>query len=169
MNNTIIDHAIKPNGRFSRRSYLAWNMLIGFVILIIGLITAMFIPNAEQSFSDGAVPIPLLIIFFILYAVSLYFSIIFLIRRLHDRDHSGWMALLILVPVVNIIFGLYILFAPGQAGVNQFGPQRPTRGWENVLAILYVLVMLLGLVAAVMLPSYQNYVERSQQISIERS
>ncbi len=56
---------------------------------------------------------PLMIIFFIMYAIVIYYSVIFLIRRLHDRDHSGWLALLILVPVVNILFALYVLFVTG--------------------------------------------------------
>lgn len=168
MNNLTSDRAIQAGGRFSRRSYLAWNMLIGFIFMLIAFIVAVLVPNAEQILIDGSLPIPLMIIFATLYLLAIYFSIIFLIRRLHDRNHSGWMALLILVPVINIIFTLYILFAPGTAGTNQFGQPRPTLGWENILAILYVAVFLIGLVAAIVLPSYQSYVERSQQTIIEQ-
>lgn len=168
MNNLTSDRAIQAGGRFSRRSYLAWNMLLGLIFTLITIIVAVLIPNAEQVIAGGNLPIPVIIIFAILYIIAFYFSIIFLIRRLHDRDHSGWMALLILVPVINIIFALYLLFAPGTAGTNQFGQPRPTQGWENILAILYVAVFLIGLVAAIVLPSYQSYVERSQQTVIEQ-
>lgn len=54
-------------------------------------------------------------------AVS-YWSI--LVRRNHDRDVSGFWLLLLLVPVVNIFYGLYIFvvngFIPGTPGNNRF-------------------------------------------------
>lgn len=43
------------------------------------------------------------------------------IRRLHDLDKSGWFMLLILVPLVNMIFLIYLWFAPGTVGYNRFG------------------------------------------------
>ena len=43
------------------------------------------------------------------------------IRRLHDLNKSGWFMLLSLVPLVNVIFWLYILFAPGTTGWNDYG------------------------------------------------
>ena len=44
-----------------------------------------------------------------------------MIRRLHDLNKTGWLALLMLVPVVNTIFSLYLLFAPGTVGANDYG------------------------------------------------
>ena len=44
------------------------------------------------------------------------------VRRWHDLDKSGWYALLGLIPYVNFIVGLYLLFAPGTDGPNQYGP-----------------------------------------------
>ena len=44
------------------------------------------------------------------------------VRRLHDFGKSGWWYLVILVPVINIIFGLVLLFVPGNVGPNRFGP-----------------------------------------------
>jgi uncharacterized membrane protein YhaH (DUF805 family) len=76
-------------------------------------------------------------------------TIIFFIRRLHDIDLSGWWALLMLVPLVNFVFGLYALIKPGTAGVNRFGPPRETRGWEQVVGIIGVVLMVLSLVALV--------------------
>lgn len=43
------------------------------------------------------------------------------IRRLHDLDKSGWFLLIALIPYVNTIFELYLLFAPGTRGVNRYG------------------------------------------------
>ncbi len=44
-----------------------------------------------------------------------------MIRRLHDLNKTGWFVLLMFVPVVNTIFSLYLLFAPGTIGSNDYG------------------------------------------------
>lgn len=43
------------------------------------------------------------------------------IRRMHDLDKSGWWLLITLIPYVNMIFSLYVIFAPGTKGDNQYG------------------------------------------------
>ncbi len=168
MNNFTPDTATKASGRFSRRSYLAWNMLVGLIFMVIALVIALIIPGTSQAVVDGSMSVTAIIVFGILYIVAIYYSIVFLIRRLHDRDHSGWLALLIIVPFVNILFALYVLLAPGNTGSNQFGQPRPTRGWETFFAVLYILVFVIGVLAAIMMPSYQNYVERAQQATLEQ-
>jgi predicted Zn-ribbon and HTH transcriptional regulator len=40
---------------------------------------------------------------------------------LHDVGLSGWWSLVVFVPLANIIFGLYALFAPGQEHDNDHG------------------------------------------------
>lgn len=49
-------------------------------------------------------------------------NIMLTIRRCHDLNKSGWMYLLMFVPIVDIIFALYLLFAKGTEGPNQYGP-----------------------------------------------
>ena len=44
------------------------------------------------------------------------------VKRLHDLDKSGWYYLLVLVPLVNLILGLCLLFVPGTRGSNEYGP-----------------------------------------------
>ncbi|MCO8045748.1 DUF805 domain-containing protein [Acinetobacter bohemicus] len=151
MLNTIHDSGFKPAGRFSRRSYLAWNMLMGFFFLLIGCVIALMLPGINLDTLGSSLSSPVIILFIFLYGVAIYFSMVFTIRRLHDRNHSGWFSLLLLVPVVNILFALYLLFAPGDQQANQFGQPRTTRGWENVLAILYILVLILLFIATFMI------------------
>ena len=43
------------------------------------------------------------------------------IKRLHDVDKSGWWALIMLIPLVNLCLGIYLLFAKGTEGSNRFG------------------------------------------------
>ena len=43
------------------------------------------------------------------------------VRRLHDVGKSGWMFLIILIPIVGIIWLVVLLVADSQPGVNQYG------------------------------------------------
>ena len=42
------------------------------------------------------------------------------VRRLHDRDISGWAILLFIIPLVNIYL-IVLLFLKGTEGKNKFG------------------------------------------------
>lgn len=44
------------------------------------------------------------------------------VRRLHDRSHSGYLIFFSLLPVVNLLLALYLLFAPGTPSGNKWGP-----------------------------------------------
>lgn len=66
------------------------------------------------------------------------------IRRLHDINIKGWISLLLFVPGVNCLLLLWLLFAPGSADSNRFGPQPRAAGviaqllglWLPLLAII---------------------------------
>ena len=44
------------------------------------------------------------------------------VRRLHDRDMSGWWMLLMLVPLIGSIILLVLYLMPGTDGPNKYGP-----------------------------------------------
>lgn len=164
------ESALSPSGRFGRLSYLGWNMLMSFSILIIIGIIAAFSPGllADPTTMTGSSMLATVLIG-IAYIVLLYFSFVFTIRRLHDRNHIGWLSLLILVPGINLVFMLYLIFAKGDDRSNQYGPRRNTKGWEKVLAWIYILIFPLAFLAAIALPAYQDYVTRAQQAQMKQS
>ena len=164
------ESALSPSGRFGRLSYLGWNMLMSFSILIIIGIIAAFSPGllADPTTMTGSSMLATVLIG-IAYIVLLYFSFVFTIRRLHDRNHIGWLSLLILVPGINLVFILYLIFAKGDDRSNQYGPRRNTKGWEKVLAWIYILIFPLAILAAIALPAYQDYVTRAQQAQMKQS
>jgi uncharacterized membrane protein YhaH (DUF805 family) len=45
------------------------------------------------------------------------------VRRLHDRDMSGWWLLIGFVPLIGWLILIYLLATPGVAGENRFGPE----------------------------------------------
>ena len=44
------------------------------------------------------------------------------VRRLHDRDMSGWWVLLNFIPLIGALILLIIYVLPGTEGPNRFGP-----------------------------------------------
>ena len=168
-----IDSPLKANGRFGRMSYLGWNMLMSFVmIMVIGLLFA-FTPglltdpyNMTGSSTPGTIAVALIVI---AYIAMLYFTFVFTIRRLHDRNHSGWLSLIVLIPLVNVLMMLYLIFAKGDVNPNQYGVPRTTQTWEKVLAWFYILVFPIGIFAAISIPAYQDYVQRAQQVEMQQN
>ncbi len=59
---------------------------------------------------------------------SMWFSLAQGVKRLHDLDKSGWLILLMLCSyLVYALFGLYMLFADGTVGPNQYGEDPKNR------------------------------------------
>lgn len=147
------DSEFSASGRFGRLSYLAWMFLLTLVFYVLALVvgiafgvSAAAIGQAESGLFGG-ISMTAILGFVVLYIAFLYFLFVFAIRRLHDLNQTGWLSLLFLVPLLNIIFGLYILFAKGTPGPNNYGPQRITLGWEKVLGWIYIVITVLSLAA----------------------
>ena len=79
--------------------------------------------------------------------VTFVLTVVFARRRLFDMGRSPHWAFLMLVPFVNILAGLWLVFAPGDEQANEYGPPPPpnTRGtliafWLTLLAFVAFLV-----------------------------
>ena len=62
-------------------------------------------------------------------------------RRLHDLDKTGWLQLILFVPLLGLLMLLYLTFAPGTDGDNRFGP-APAPNSRGVVASVCVLPLL---------------------------
>ncbi len=72
-----------------------------------------------------------LIVIVVLIPVSLSLSI----RRLHDLDRPGILALLGFVPYAGALFSLYLLFAPGTIGPNKYGNPITSKNFFVVVGL----------------------------------
>lgn len=172
MNNNIqsSDSGLSANGRFGRLSYLAWNMLLGFFLMFCGVLAAFIVPNMMANMSYGASPsIGFFVPIILIYIILLYFTYIFAIRRLHDLNKTGWLSLVLLIPLVGIFFWIYISCAKGDEGNNNYGAPRLTRGWEKVLGWIYIIMIPLSLIltVAVAIPAYQSYVKNAEAMRMQ--
>ena len=99
------------SGRLSRRAF--W--LHGVLGLTIFSLVAMALFEIAGLPPERAEATANLLIVWPLLAISA--------KRWHDRDLSGWLALLLLLPLVGQVIALVVNgFLPGTPGENRFGP-----------------------------------------------
>lgn len=79
-------------------------------------------------------------------------------RRLHDLDHSGWLAGLTLLPVISLFAHLWLLLAPGMPEPNRYGPP-PSRNPRGAMAVLWTVLVIVtfAMMAAIIVPAVQAY------------
>ena len=111
-------------GMFGRRIGRL-GFLLSFIIWVLLPLVVVFIEAFNRNINitgiRGVVNIACLILLgaILIWSIPLFVSLY--VRRLHDLNMSGLYALLILVPIVNLILLLYLLFAPGKDKKNMYG------------------------------------------------
>lgn len=102
-------------GRLNRKSYIYRSFFLSIVLFVVqGLLSF-----AVDTF--GALDLLFSIVAFVLGIFQLAANIMMGVRRLHDLDKCGWWMLLLIVPLVNLFFCLYLLFFKGTEGPNEYG------------------------------------------------
>jgi len=153
------------NGRIGRMRYLAYGIGINMLLTIamVPLLGASAAMGGDATTSMlGVVAIG------VFYLATIVVSVIFAKRRLNDLDRSGWWFLLFIIPLVNLLLAIYLIFFPGTDGSNRFGP-APVANSVGVLILGWMLpvIFVLGIVAAVAIPQYQDYVARAQSMQTQ--
>ncbi len=145
---------LSAKGRIGRVRYLGWSMALMLAFLPLGgVILGSF------TLSDTLAGLLTMVACVAMVVVGVCIGV----QRLHDIGWSGWLWLLNFVPVVGSVFALLMLFMPGSAGPNRYGPPPPPNSRSViVLAWLVILVPIIGIVAAVSIPAYQDYLMRAQ-------
>jgi uncharacterized membrane protein YhaH (DUF805 family) len=153
-------------GRIGRLRYLAWSLAMTFVAMIFAGIggLAAYGLGSDSSLLAIVGGLVAAVAFIAMIVVGIQIGV----KRLHDIGWSGWLLLVNLVPVVGSVFSIIMLVVPGSTGVNRFGPPAPanSRG-VKILAALWLLVPVLGILAAIAIPQYQGYVD-AQSSSYEQ-
>lgn len=98
------------SGRINRGEFFLFSLLWVFF--------AFIVHSLAQSIGEEVVSLFNLFIF-----LSFLYPIGFIIRRLHDINIIGGWCFVIFLPVFNLIFLLFLLFAAGTNGPNQYGEQ----------------------------------------------
>jgi uncharacterized membrane protein YhaH (DUF805 family) len=135
------------SGRIARVRYIAYGMLVYLVGAAIAVLAGAALGDAGVVVA-GAAWVAMLVLGFMLT-----------VQRSHDFNMSGWLSLLVIVPLVNLLFW----FVPGTDGPNRYGPPTPPNGLGVILgACVAPLTVVAGILAAVAIPAYQGYGDRAR-------
>ena len=155
------DQPLSVSGRFGRLSAIAWYGFIHLMTLFasIALSLVLGLLNLQQwsmtHLSLNTLSSMTGLGFSVIFLLYLYFLWVITIRRLHDMNRSGWFSLFFLLPILNVLLSLYLLFGSGSTGSTRYGPVRMTAIWEKILAWLMIILTLLSFIVSGSLMSYQ--------------
>jgi uncharacterized membrane protein YhaH (DUF805 family) len=147
------------SGRIGRVRYIGWSAglwIASFVVMVlVGMIAALL-----GHRGGGAVSLLIMAV----YAGLAFVSVLFAIQRIHDFDISGWLAVLLVVPVINFFFAIALMVIPGSDGSNRYGARPPANSVSVIImaAIAPLLVIAyLGILFAIVIPAYQTYAHKA--------
>ncbi len=115
-------------GRINRLEYFIGTVIL-FVMLFIPVTLSVVIRllagdlvSKTTSFLDQ-----ILLLLFYGYALVLFIINVSLeARRFHDLNYTGWLSILLYVPIIGWIYAVFLLFLPGKNQNNKYG--KETRG-----------------------------------------
>jgi uncharacterized membrane protein YhaH (DUF805 family) len=134
-------------GRIGRLRWFGWQMIGSLALMPLLFVGGLLSAAAgTETIAYGVIALG--------YLAFAVFVGLLTIQRAHDLGWSGWAALIVLIPLVGLIF----MILRGNAGANRFGAPPPPnpRGMGWAVAVPVVL-MVVGIVAAIALPAYQGY------------
>jgi uncharacterized membrane protein YhaH (DUF805 family) len=139
-----------PHGRIGRLRFVAYHVGLYLVFFLITFVLGLIAGFTRTT------PMTATVVGLLLYFVG---SLLLLIQRSHDMNLSGWWSIAAFIPLV----GLFWLFNGGTQGPNRWGAPPPpnTRG-VKIVAWIFPALIILGIVAAVALPAYQQYTLRAK-------
>jgi uncharacterized membrane protein YhaH (DUF805 family) len=124
------------SGRISRSQYwLRFMLPYVAVVLVLEFIAAVSDKESNTYVTVNA-------IMSIFYLVVLWPSIALLVKRIHDRDKSGWMILILILPAMAFSFMLFAWM--GAAFYSQ--AQGESVSFSGTLGILGVVAIVLGVI-----------------------
>lgn len=147
-------------GRLGRVRYIGYSVGVGLLINLLtfawGSLSAVLSSGQDNQWLIWVGTGPLMLL-------GLAVGILLSIQRLHDFNASGWWSIINVVPLANVVLYLVLLIMPGTQGSNRFGPPPPPNTLGVILlALVLPLMLLIGILAAIAIPAYQDYVQRAR-------
>lgn len=109
------------SGRVSRAAYFLGGLLVA-IVQAFPLYRFTLVPEGTPESNMWALT------FFIAFIGSLWSNIALAVKRLHDLDKPGLVALVLFVPVISIIAFVVLCLFPGMPGPNRYGARTNDRG-----------------------------------------
>jgi uncharacterized membrane protein YhaH (DUF805 family) len=109
-------------GRIGRLAHVGGLFLnIAWAVAAFVALIQIFGPSRTPGELPHPVVGPILIVGFILF---IWAKFALSAKRFHDLGNSGWLSLLLIIPLFGFLVFLYLVFARGQNHDNAYGPAR---------------------------------------------
>mgnify|MGYP003642898338 CR=1 FL=1 len=155
-----------PEGRIGRIRFILYSFLVPIISMAIALVAGLVL-----AFIPVIGPILAVLVYIAAGIWVLVFDFFIVIKRCHDFDVSGWLSLLMIVPLIGGIFVLVLWFIPGTAGENRFGkPLSPTSSGTKIFAIALVVLSIITYVTfASVIKDYAKKIEAHSSVQIQQT
>jgi len=147
------------SGRIGRIRFLAYSVGAYLVFAIVMQLLSLFLGLAvSSSQAGGQVVLGFIMSVFIIIWIVL--SFMFAIQRSHDMNSSGWLSLILIIPIIGF---LVFLFVPGTQEANSFDVPPPRNGVGICLLAFFPLIVIPITLAAIAIPAYNGYLETARE------
>ncbi|MCW9012912.1 MAG: DUF805 domain-containing protein [Gammaproteobacteria bacterium] len=142
-------------GRLGRLRFIAYSIGFGFLL---NILVAMLGGFAAAGAGNMLISAGMVVVYLGFIAVIIMLTI----QRVHDFNYSGWLALIMIIPLISLI----LWFVPGSQGANDYGNPAPPNSTGVVIAALIIpVIAIIGILAAIAIPAYNEYLQAAQQAS----
>lgn len=109
MSKPVFEDLFTASGRRNRKSYILYSLASGALIVMIVLVAVALAGDAGLTIATIAI-LPISLSSWLVGA-----------QRCRDIGRTGWIILLMLLPLVNILFTVALWVMPGTKGENLYG------------------------------------------------
>lgn len=150
--------ALSAKGRIGRIRFIAYSVGYGLLLNIaVALLTGL---GTQISGDAGKAVMGLGML--VAYGAFLVVMVLLSIQRVHDFNTSGWLSIILVLPLINFLLWLI----PGTTTANDYGnPTPPNTTGVVIVALIMPIIAIIGLLAAIAIPVYQDYIQAAQQVS----
>jgi len=106
---TLLKTLFSVEGRVPRSTFWICVLAIDIIGLITAFVYIKYYPSEPRT------------LFYLWCVISFYPGVVLTVKRLSDRDRTGWFMLVLLVPILNFWFLIELYFLRGTIGFNRFG------------------------------------------------
>ncbi len=114
-----IKNSLNFTNRSSREDIVYYTIIHIAIIILLELCSSLFDLEVKLGFPNVVGYVKIIYLFLITFT-----TLSLVVRRLHDMNKTGFYSLLLLIPLLNILLYIYLLFAhtkDNHKGVNKYG------------------------------------------------
>lgn len=123
-------------GRSRRMEY--WTFAVFITLIAFAWSTVAALVGGLSTIEGGEWSTPFMLwalVGGLAYLAMLIPGLAVMIRRLHDRDLTGWFALLNFVPYIGGIIIFVLMLLPGTSGPNKYGPDPKDPDFDHMARV----------------------------------